>query len=306
MKKSWYKRIGKFLYGMVIILSCVLCILIFIIISDQNGKSKVNGADKALTCKFGMDDRKAAESLKYVCRMPQERFTERIREQIKAIAVEEYPVDTTVYDAETDREYRTAFKAVLLGRMPIRHEDGQESYFREIMPEVNQSSAEEYDRIIRKAFDYYYIDFDKDGFPELVIKPRIRNVHFGGIRILNYSSDDKRVYYFGEEYCWTGWSLLGAGQLYYVDGSSASTFRYGYREIDSSGAIIKEMRYSFTVSPEPSIYWLSDDNWGNYFKGPGTVEVEKEIWEETKQHFEEIGENAFPSITFEELFSGIE
>lgn len=281
MKKSLREGVKKHLYGIKIIFSSVICILICI--------SVFNSMDKISNGKFSMCV-KAAENIGII---------KLIRKQINAIEVEECPVKAMMYNTELDREYKAAFKAVLLGGMSIQHEDGHESYFREISPEIRESSDEEYAVIIRKAFYYYYMDFDKDGFPELLIKPQTRDVHFGGIRILKYSSDDKKVYYLGEEYRWTPWSLLGAGQLYYVKHTNADTFEYGYQEINSSGVITKELCYNFTVSPNPSIYWLSDSHWPfhNY------LEVEKEVWEETERHFEALDAGAFPSVTFEELFN---
>lgn len=213
--------------------------------------------------------------------------------------VKEYPINTEIYTLERNKEYKEAFLQVLLNQIPIQYEDGTKSYFKEIDSEMNESSYANYIKIIKKAFEYYYFDFDQDGLPELIIESCIRNVDFGGPRILKYDADSKQVHNFGDNYRWTDWKPLCSGKLYYEDETSGM-FRYGYQELDSLGKVVDEVSFFYTPQSknDVAIYMISVDEFEQ-------VEVDTGSWEKITHDFFESESNAVTSITFDELFSDI-
>lgn len=256
-------------------------------------------------------DQEEAEMESEEMELTQEEIAEEIisetvcnRLQSVDFTIKEYPIDTEVYTEEMDKEYKEVFLGVLFNQIPIRYEDGEESYFEEISSYLKENSDENYIKILKKAFEYYYFDFDGDGLPELTIEPRIRDVHFGGPRIWKYDIDSKGVYNFGEDR-WTGWKPLGSGKLYYEDWSSAGAIKYGYQEIDSQGNVVEEVQFQLTV---PSSYDPSE----RYIIGSVgefthvDVEIDKESGDEMLHDFFEAIDNAVTGITFDELFSDIE
>ena len=215
-------------------------------------------------------------------------------------AAGEYMLDTEVYNKEMNEEYKEAFLQVLFNRMPIQYESGEEAYFEEISSNLTGNSDEDYIKILKKAFTYYYLDFDGDGLPELIIESRLRDVRFGGPRIWKYDADSKRVYNLGE-YRWTGWKPLGAGKLYYEDQSSAGLIKYGYQEINPLGDTVREVDFCrmFQGSLNTEQYTISVDELED-------VEIDKESWDEITHDFFEATDNAVTEVTFDELFSDIE
>ena len=105
------------------------------------------------------------------------RYLNEIMESID-FSTQEYPVNTAIYNSELDREYKSAFLKVLFGQAPIQDEEKGAYYFGEIIPELNDYSNGiemgdfinvHYYITITSQLNYYYMDFDKDGLPELII-----------------------------------------------------------------------------------------------------------------------------------------
>ena len=296
MKKAF--AINKLFYVILFFVCIYMLICIF-----------MYGREKTVT-NFEQDERSAAndvtnnesEIIEDAESESEDIIAEIAYEKAKSIdfTAREYIIDTEVYTKEMNEEYKEAFLQVLFNQMPIQYEDGEESYFEEINPYLKESSDENYVKILTKAFEYYYFDFDGDGLPELGIESRGRDVDFGGPRIWKYDAGSKRVSNFGE-YRWTGWKLLSSGKLYYEDQSSAGMIKYGYQEINSLGDIVREVEFFLMLQGPLNTEWytISVDELKD-------VEIDKESWDEITNYFFEAIDNAVTGITFDELFSDIE
>ena len=230
-----------------------------------------------------------------------------VYEKIESLdfSVQEYSIDTKVYDTETDREYKKAFLQVLLNQAPIQDEEKGEYYFKETVPDLSErinNSLESYQHAIKYGMNYYYMDFDGDGVPELIMhylwtedKP-----NYGGPYIMKYSPRDKQVYCFMSVDS-AKWELLGSGQLYY-DCSTDEEISYGYQEINAYGEVSKEVHFEQMLSAEngTTAYIIYSDD----IKTVGVKGAKngKEDWNELTQKFLAATNNALPYMTYEELF----
>lgn len=228
--------------------------------------------------------------------MKEEVIAEFVCKRLQAVdfTIKEYPIDKEIYTEELDREYKRAFSQVLNNQIPIQYEYGEEAYFIEIWAESKRSYYEK----IKENFLYYYLDFDGDGLPELVIKSP-GDVNFGGPRILKYNADNSKVYNFGEHWRFPKLELLCSGKLYCEDGTGAGGIRYEYQEIDSLGKIVIDVRLYHWYGLEKDSYEISID-------GFEEVEVDKESWDSVTKDFFEAKDNAVKGITYDELFSDME
>ena len=219
---------------------------------------------------------------------------QRIREYIEEIdfSVNIFPINMEIYTTEMDKVYKEAFYRALHNEITIRSiHDDKEFLFTDTMRW--ERPPDFYESIIRKLRkdDYYYIDFDGDGLPELVVLD-------DGPTVLKYRPDEDQVYIIiGGPLPY--WYLLGSGQLYYRKVSSANRVRYGYRARDENGKIIHVVFFI--------IYYNANDTM-EYFVCIGDdlddVEVDKETWDGLTRDFFEAIENVPPPLTFEEIFSG--
>ena len=223
-------------------------------------------------------------------------------ERIESIdfSVQEYPVNTDVYDAETDKEYKWNYLMALLNRGPIYNEERGNYYFKwesNMHPEIIHSTDEEYLNILKNSFYYYYMDFDGDGLPELVVCSIMSNdPHFPGPRVLKYRPQHG-VHELGARHGgW--WKMLGSGQMYYDDQTHAGRHSYGYLEVDSLGEVSKMVDFEQYFSTEdPDWYLVTIDEFDR-------VEVDEETWNELTRDFFEAEANALSCVSFDDLFSG--
>ncbi len=234
--------------------------------------------------------------------MVEEKTAELVCERLWAVdfTIKEYPINEELYTEELDREYKEVFLQVLLNQTLIQNEDGQEIYFADIDPK--EMSDVDYMTIIKELFVYCYLDFDGDGFPELIADPRGAYVRFGGPRILKYDRNSKKVFVDG--YRFMKYRPLCAGKFYYEDRGGASAIRYGYQEIDSQGNVVEEVTFQLVhpVYEYPERYFI--DSIGEFEHV--TVELDKESWDELLHDFFEAKDNAVQGITFDEFFSDME
>lgn len=205
-------------------------------------------------------------------------------------SIQEYPINTALYDSELDREYKTAFLQVLLGHAPIQDEEKGEYYFTEIIPD---------------RFHYYYMDFDGDGFPELITHYFMMedNPGYGGLYILKYNPREKQVYRFASADA-AKWELLSSGKLYYNSSTDEQT-SYGYREINALGEVTRELHFEQTVSADhdTTAYIVYSDESGTW--GLKNVKLEREEWNELTQNFVKAQGDAPAYVTYEELFADL-
>lgn len=230
--------------------------------------------------------------------MKEEIIAELVCKRLQAVdfTIKEYPINEELYTEEMDREYKEVFKQVLLNQIPIQYEYGEEAYFIEIWPE----SKRDYYEDIKEDLLFYYLDFDGDGLPELIIKSP-GDVSFGGPRILKYNADNSKVYNFGERWRFPKLELLCSGKLYYEDRTGAGGIRYEYQEIDSMGKIVIDVNFFhwYNLKEDSSCYEVSIGEFEQ-------VEIDKESWDNVTKDFFEAKDNAVKGITYDELFSDME
>lgn len=233
----------------------------------------------------------------------EEMTAELVCKRLRAIdfTIKEYPIDEEIYTKEVDREYKDIFLRVLLNQMPIQYEDGEETYFEDIDP-VKEKLNADHITMIKEFFVYCYLDFDGDGFPELIVDPRGAYVRFGGPRIFKYDRGSKKVYVDG--YRFMRYRPLCASKFYYEHKGSPDSIQYGYQEIDSQGNEIEKVKFQLVYSTDetPERYFITSVG---EFENVN-VEIDKESWDEMLHDFFEAKDNAVEEVTFDELFSDIE
>ena len=264
--------------------------------TDASGTEQIrNAAEWTVYCLYTKSENIATESTD---EEREEDIVKQVCERMKSIdySVQEYPIDTNLYDSQTDEEYKNAFLQALLSRTPIGDNENGEYYIRELREELRYGrstiSEETYIGFLNDLFRFYYLDFDGDGLPELLIN--------GGGHILKYCSDDKQVYDIAPENM-GHWDLLCSGKMYYhIESDSAYFIKYGYQEINSSGEVDREVIFEYNFLPDsPTEYLVSIDEFEE-------VEVGKENWELLTQGLLDAETNAFPHMTFDDLFGDMD
>ena len=214
-------------------------------------------------------------------------------------SVQEYPVNTDVYDAETDKEYKWNYLMALLNRGPVYNEELGTYYLKwgsDTHPTIMNATDEEYLDILKQSFYYYYMDFDGDSLPELIIRPTTDNApYFMGPRVLQYRLNHG-VHEWGSR-LGSQWKVLGSGQMYYDDPAHTGRHSYGYLEIDALGEVNKEVTFEqYSIAENKERYFITVDEINR-------VEVSEATWNRLTQDFFEAQANALPYMSFDDLFS---
>lgn len=170
-----------------------------------------------------------------------EKTEEEIREEgIKRIEgidfrIREYPIGESLYDLQTDCQYKEAFRKAVTNQTPVWCPDrGEARFYQELLSEAGNLDDETFQREIRQS-DYFYQDYDGDGLPELIINTE-------GPCVLKYDPDSNQVELYQQKE--PGWYLLGCGQMYYRRQGWEGDFYhylYGYESVDSGGVIQRVM-----------------------------------------------------------------
>lgn len=141
-----------------------------------------------------------------------------------------YAVDTEKCDAATDRAYKDAYYQALIGGQRVRTAKEGDVYLKEFFAYQGHLEMEDetfLNNLIENA-KFYYMDFDGDGLPELVM-----DIIGDGLHILKYLPDEDVVeYFFGYERV-PYFHLLGSGQLYYENGMLANKSIRRYHTVDA-------------------------------------------------------------------------
>lgn len=129
-------------------------------------------------------------------------------------SVKEYAINTQKVDVITNEIYKDAYYKVLSGQNSARTRDGKEVYWKEYCSFQGELDVGMTDEVFLESLikntKFYYMDFDGDGLPELVM-----DIIGDGLHILKYLPDEKMVeIFFGYERM-PYYHLLGSGQLYY-------------------------------------------------------------------------------------------
>lgn len=214
--------------------------------------------------------------------------------------VKESPIDTIKYDVQTDKQYKDAYYKVVSNQIPLRGLKSEEIYLKRYFCDyVMETTDEEYLADLIKSTHFYYMDFDGDGMPELVMDI----MYGGGLHILKYLPEEDVVEFFIANPRMSYYDLLGAGQLCYHNPCLANKDIWEYDVVDGNGQaeciayFLEDYDY---VHPDDGswqgTYWvaLNDEL--------GLVQVDEESYKEITKNFFEAVENAPEEMSFEEIF----
>lgn len=103
--------------------------------------------------------------------MRQEEIVEEIYQRIKDIDfnVKESPIDKDQYNSQTDMIYKTAFLKALTNQIPIQYLDREKTFHYKDLIHYGEELDEDGLPKYMKQSDYYYQDFDNDGYPEMIV-----------------------------------------------------------------------------------------------------------------------------------------
>lgn len=206
--------------------------------------------------------------------------------------IREYPINTELYDSETDLIYKEAFLNAITNKAPIK-QDGKDVIYKDLLRGVAAMDDKEFlELMLRKTAEYFYMDFDGDGLPELTIE-------CDGSIVLKYEPDDNYVSIIASSDSDT--KLLGSGQRYTYNPNSSESVYYAYWSKDKNG---KKDFVHFIKSGEnfegewKYHYFVSMDEFQD-------VELSEEQWNEITKDLFYARDNALPSLSFEEVFGNI-
>lgn len=208
---------------------------------------------------------------------------------------QEYPIDTTIYDLDMEQEYKEAFLKLIFNKE--MHSNNNFSYSFASIMDMEQYSNEGYIQAMENNAQYWYLDFDGDGLPELVI-----NLPETGkcIQILKYDIKKKCVYVFLDRKN-NNTNFLCSNNLYYHS-SGAGIVMYEFHRYDLSGNCMVDIDFHIYTDP-PQEYYISYINRENidniiYFDSY----VSKETWDELIKNFLDAIDHVPPSKTYNEVF----
>lgn len=229
-------------------------------------------------------------------------------------SAQDYPINTAIYNSELDKEYKTAFVKVLFGQATIQDEEKGEYYFGEVMPDLNRYSNGiemgdfmnvRYYIAITSRLNFYYMDFDGDGLPELITHYiQIEDDQdFGGPYILKYNPEDKQVYHFASADA-AKWEPLGPGKLYYDD-SDNTRYSYGYQEINALGEVSRKIQFVpvYLSGGYVTVYIEINDGTETSAKD---ITLKRENWNQMERDFLKAVDNAPACTSFDALFHDVD
>lgn len=217
--------------------------------------------------------------------------------------VKEYTVDTEKQDAAADRAYRDAYYRALIGGQRVRTAKEGDVYLKEFF--AYQGDIEMEDKTflenLKENAKFYYMDFDGDGLPELVM-----DIIGDGLHILKYLPDEDAVeHFFGYERV-PYLHLLGSGQVYYKNGMIANQMLWRYHTVDANGqdkwvvCFMEDADYK--PHKEDEDVWWDTAYWVDLYDELGMVQVDEKHYREMIDPFLEAVEHAVPAKSFEEIF----
>lgn len=218
-------------------------------------------------------------------------------------SVQEYPIDTTRYTADVEKEFLKAFHDVLTNRVPMEYRDSGEAYFyRDHLGRYfSYLSDKGFVELFVKKSPYRLIDMDGDGLPELAVAFEIDDFWvFGGICVLKYNMEEKRVtsYYFELSEGW-GMLLLGSNRFGLYDTGDierTGTDRTKYLVIDEQAETVQSFDFEVNTMDETKFT----------VSGIGETNVEavvtEEEWAVLTEDFFDAMANPIEFMTYEEVF----
>ena len=212
----------------------------------------------------------------------------------------EYPINKELYNHQMEQEYKEAFLKFLFQKTMITNNNGEEKFYYSFMSDmgIQARTNEQYIENLQENVEYWYIDFDGDGLPELVVSLS------GAMRkpqILKYNREAKSVYVYingGNYTC----NFLCAGTLYEDNPSSAGIIRYALERYDKYGKEVISFHFDIRTACEPWEYSISYINREGIDLISTGAQVSEEMWNELTIPFFYAIEHKPPGMTFTEIF----
>jgi hypothetical protein len=229
--------------------------------------------------------------------MNQENSIQFLSEQIDKIdfTVKEYPIEAEIANSEINKLYKEAYFKAVHNAIPMERNDVAGTTFYQELFRGKPWSEEEFENFVLKRAKYHYTDFDTDGFPELCIEKE-------GLSVLKYIPEKKQMYLYYSR--GDGWHIMGAGQLYYYDTTSANRVLYVYESLDPDGEVSKTISFDMN-----STYDVKTESWHKEryvdIDGKNNVLVTEQEWEKLTSRFFEAIKEPIPSQTYDEVFEGL-
>lgn len=217
--------------------------------------------------------------------------------------VKNNPIDTNQYDAAADQTYKEAFYRAISCQDRVRTLEGEEVYLKEywdFQGDPHTDNKTFLGNLIENA-KFYYMDFDGDGLPELVM-----DIIGDGLHILKYLPDEEMVeLFFGYERM-PYYDLLGSGQLYYNNGMMANKLMLRYDTVDADGQVRRivffEEDADYKPHKEDEENWWDMAYWVCLDEELGMVQVSEKQYLKITERFFDAVEHAVSAQTFEEIF----
>ena len=191
-----------------------------------------------------------------------------------------YPINSELYNLETEREYKEAFYAAITNQVAMEYQGGRTVYFRDYFRNRNDLSD----------LSYLFLDCDGDGLPELAMDGFLQE----GPCILKYLPEEGRVAVFIQLRS-EDWVLLGpgeAGRCFYL---TSYADHYNYITWNSQGETEQVLFFEHNYN--------SSKKKDEYLVGTNPLfYIEKELWDEITEGFFEAMEHPMEMMSFEEVF----
>lgn len=208
--------------------------------------------------------------------------------------VKTYPLDEAFNGSETDRAYRDAYYKAITNQTPVLHRRlGSQPYkeisYKKILGEDFLDDREFLEQSLRQSSGFYYMDYDGDGFPELIHDNQ-------GLYGLKYNPEDGQVYLFLNMpggYA----NLMGAGQIYCHNPCIANKEMYAYEAEDQNGnrQYADFMVISGTAGGQKEAYYVSAGDFQD-------VQVSRDTWDKLLGPLQAACGRAPAPVSFDELF----
>lgn len=213
------------------------------------------------------------------------------------------PIDGKKYNAVMDQRYRDAFYRAISGQDRVRTAEGEEIYLKEYWFYQGDPHMEN-ERFLKNLIEntrFYYMDFDGDGLPELVM-----DIIGDGLHVLQYLPDEEIVeLFFGYERM-PYYDLLGSGQLYYNNGMMANKLMLRYDTVDADGQVrhivFFEEDADYKPHKEDEEIWWDMAYWVYLDEELGMIQVSEDQYLKITERFMDAVEHAVSAQTFEEIF----
>ena len=208
-----------------------------------------------------------------------------------------YPVNAAFTGSDADRTYRDVFYQVVNNQRPVlcrtyRSLDYEEKYYRVILNVDYLGEKEFQSQVLRQDSRYYYMDYDGDGLPELMVR-------HNGIYGFKYLPQEDKVYLFVEDAPSSYGYLMGAGQTYSHNPCIAGKDTYGYSSEDRNGnrewaGFETRSEWNWDTKTWKTYYYVSAGGFRN-------VEVSGAVWNRLAGRLRAAYEQAPAAMSYEEF-----